>query len=269
MAAILLKLTLLGIICRQLYMTTAASNEQSAPIVGGSRAVLGQFPHHVLLRRDEEDQLLCGGSIISEKWVLTAAHCVYNRTFVHMEFGTIDLYVDGVIMNSSKFYIHPEYQPVILMDDVALIELPAPLKFNKKINAIPLVTSKHANNDFVGKLGSVTGFGWPADRADEFSEKLLWGTVQVISNTDCAEKLNEPSIEDSSMCAVPYSGTNMSPCNGDSGGALIWKDEDKKFVQIGIISSSKENHCSEYPVAYARVTSFLDYIHNITGLKFD
>ncbi|XP_023300273.2 brachyurin-like [Lucilia cuprina] len=250
-------------------MTTAATIEQNAPIVGGSRAILGQFPHHVLLRRDSQDQLLCGGSIISDTWVLTAAHCVYNRTFVHMEFGTIDLYVDGVVMNSSTFFIHPKYKPSIVMDDVALIKLPTPLKFNKNINVIPLVPSKDAKNDFVGKFGSVTGFGWPTDRAKRYSERLLWGTVQVISNKECAKKLKERAIEASSMCAVPYMGTNMSPCRGDSGGALIWKNDEKRFVQIGIISSTKKNHCSEYPVAYARITSFLNYIRNITGLRFN
>ncbi|XP_037809761.1 collagenase-like [Lucilia sericata] len=265
MTANLLKLSLLGIICRQLYITTAVSNDQSSAIVGGSIANLGQFPHHVLLRRDPRDLLFCGGSIISDKWVLTAAHCVYNRTYLHMEFGTTNLHVKGVTMNSSKFYIHPKYQPDTLMNDVALIKLPSVLKFNESINYIQLVPTKNVENEFEGKLGFVTGFGWSADQANKYTEYLLRGTVKVIGNKECARKLTEYSIQASRMCTVPYKGTNMSPCKGDTGGALVWESE---YVQIGIISTIKQNHCSEYPVIYARISSYIDYIRNITGLEF-
>ncbi|XP_037809802.1 brachyurin-like [Lucilia sericata] len=260
-----IKLIILGILC-WLYVRHNQTTASSAFIVDGTQAALGQFPWHVLLRRDAQDELLGAGSIIANKWVLTAAHCVYGRSFVHLEFGTVNLYFDGLIMNSTKFYIYPQYNHRYLTDDIALIELPEELTFDQNINAIELVSSIYVSNDFVNEIGIVTGFGWPSNQANNFSEWLLWGNVEVISNEDCAREFDENIIENTAMCTIGYAGSDITPCKGDSGGALVWENQYGKLVQIGVASFAKVNRCSEFPAAYARVTSFLVYIHNITGL---
>ncbi|XP_037809754.1 collagenase-like [Lucilia sericata] len=264
--------SLLWILCQLQVIpiqTTDYPNYQSAAIISGRQAVLGQFPWHVLIRRDNFDTLLCGGSIIANKWVLTAAHCLNDLDSVRLEFGTVNLYVDGLIKKATRFHIHPKFDRKHKTDDIALIELLTPLNFNEEIKAIDLVSSAQASNDFVGAEAVLTGFGQTANIAEDFSEFLLWASVEVITNTACAQAYHRASIANEEMCAIGYMGSDMSPCDGDSGGALVWKNEFNKFVQIGVASFTVSNRCTEFPAGYARVSSYLDYIHNITGLTFD
>ncbi|XP_037809800.1 collagenase-like [Lucilia sericata] len=243
---------------------------QSEAIISGSRAALGQFPWHVILRRDEEDTLLCGGSIISNKWVLTASHCIYNLSSVLLTFGTIDLFNYENNMTSTKLYTYPDFDAENIINDISLIELPTPLNFTKNIKSIGLVSSIEASNDFVGAEGIIIGFGQTANIAEDSSDVLLWANVEIINITTCAKAYEEESIEDTVMCGIGYNNNaDISPCDGDSGGALVWKNKYNNYVQIGIISFTVKNKCSEYPTGYTKITSYLNYINNITGLNFD
>ncbi|XP_037809739.1 collagenase-like [Lucilia sericata] len=262
------KLILLGILCR-IYLTTAKSSGQSAAIISGTQAALGQFPWHVLFKIKTGRAIqLCAGSLISNKWVLTAAHCIYNiSNNLVMAFGTIELRNNPINMTSTKFFIHPAYKPNVLTDDIGLIELPTPLNFTDNIKAIDLVSSTETSNDFLAAQGTISGFGATKDKVDIPSDWLLWTTVEILNNSVCAQMFHIPN-DNRTMCGKGWNGSNQSPCYGDSGGALVWKNQFDKFVQIGIVSFAKRN-CSNFPSSYVRLTTYLDYIRNITGIKFD
>ncbi|XP_037809741.1 collagenase-like [Lucilia sericata] len=135
-------------------MQIKASHKQNEPIVSGTQAALGQFPWHVLLKKDKNDDVWCGGSIITNKWVLTAAHCLYGQRSIFMAFGTIEQKNSEISMTSNKFVIYPAYDDNNVFDDIGLIALPNPLNFTPNIQAIDLVTAAEAakHNFWVLKL---------------------------------------------------------------------------------------------------------------------
>ncbi|XP_046801963.1 chymotrypsin BI-like [Lucilia cuprina] len=269
MSGVLLKVVLFGITC-QIYLTTIASYEQSARIVAGNRATRGQFPWHVVIWVDEKDGKVdnCGGSIISDIWILTAAHCVDGENYAALIFDTIDIMNYQINMSSTIFFLHPKYDPDTLFNDIALIKLPTPLKFNENLNKIDLISSKESSKNFVGAQAIISGFGRTRDAYANLSRWLLWATVEIVPNTEC-DKAFQEKTPDTVLCAVGANGTRMSACDGDSGGALVWKNPDNKLVQIGVFSYIKPKKCSQYPSGYTRITSFLDFIRNVTGLKID
>ncbi|XP_023300284.2 chymotrypsin-like protease CTRL-1 [Lucilia cuprina] len=258
---------ILGIIF-PIYLTIVASYNQNAAIIDGKRAELGQFPWHVLLRINEfEDEIqVCGGSIISEKFVLTAAHCFYGPFYVELVFGTIELDSNDTTMVSREVFIHPEFEKNTFRNDIAVIELPEELEFTDNIQPIQLVTSAQASNDFIGTDVIITGYGRTLGYVTKISDWLLWASLEIVNNSVCDRAYNTP-MRDTEMCAIGLSGSDMSPCKGDSGGALVMKTDNNTMVQIGIFSFLKGN-CSEYPTGHTRVTKFLDFIHNVTELIF-
>ncbi|XP_037809742.1 collagenase-like [Lucilia sericata] len=264
---ILLFLTMLYIIHVQ------TSNQR---IISGSKAAIGQFPWHVLIKLPANNGVWSGGSIISENWVLVAAHCISNQAELLLIFGTIDRdhYENGINMTCSKFLMHPEYDKVNINNDIGLIELPSPLTFTINIQAIDLVTAAEASaaNDFVGAETIISGFGKVNNFIGSESNTLLWAQLEVISNSRCLELYNNPKlIVNSTLCAIGWNDTNKSPCHGDSGGPLIWKNKSNKFVQIGIDSFVAQSIgcASKFPAGFTRVSSFLGYIRNITGLNLE
>ncbi|XP_037809738.1 collagenase-like [Lucilia sericata] len=241
---------------------------QSAAIISGTQAALGQFPWHVLLKIDETDEGtydICGGSIISNKWVLTAAHCIYNIKSLVMAFGTIQLDNNSIIMDCPNYYIHPSYNDDYFTDDIGLIELITPLNFTHNIQAIDLVALSESTNDFVGAQGIISGFGTTSDKIYKPSQWLLWTTVEIVNNSRCA-KVHKVPNDNRTMCAIGWNGTNQSPCISDSGGALVWKNKSNKLVQIGVINFAAKR-CSKQPTGYARLTTYLKYIQDVTGLN--
>jgi secreted trypsin-like serine protease len=106
-------------------------------IVGGASATRGQFPWQVSLHSD--NAWLCGGSLILNNWVLTAAHCAYNHASIVVRIGTITWYTapaDGYTftLNISQKYEHPGYNPSTLNNDVTLLKLPQSVTPNGKLN---------------------------------------------------------------------------------------------------------------------------------------
>uniref|UniRef100_W8C6R3 Collagenase n=1 Tax=Ceratitis capitata TaxID=7213 RepID=W8C6R3_CERCA len=240
-------------------------------IISGSPASLGQFPWQVILKNDAEEDLLCGGSIIATNWVLTAAHCTYGKTSVFLMFGTVIFNNPNALnMTSTQLYIHPNFNIKTLNYDVSLIQLPAPLSFTTYIQPIQLVTNEYANVSFIGRVAIIAGFGLTDDDYLESSDVLLYAFVDIINNNQCADVFGTDVVLSSTLCARGENGSDMSICSGDSGGPLITKDLSGTWMQIGINSFVAEDMCTmKYPSGYARLTSFLDYISQVTGIAFN
>ncbi|XP_002044187.2 brachyurin [Drosophila sechellia] len=237
-------------------------------IVSGSDAKLGQFPWQVILKKDAWDDLLCGGSIISDTWVLTAAHCTINRNSIFLMFGTVQLFNPNALnMTSSNIIIHPDYNDK-LNNDVSLIQLPEPLTFSDTIRPIQLVGQSADSIDFVGSLATIAGFGYTEDEYLDSSETLLYAQVEIIDNANCVPVFGEYVVVDSTMCAKGFNGSDMSTCSGDSGGPLItYNKTNQQWIQIGINSFVAEDQCTaRLPSGYARVSSFLGFIADKTGI---
>ncbi|XP_030242166.1 brachyurin [Drosophila navojoa] len=237
-------------------------------IIGGQRAAAGQFPWQVILKRDEWDDLLCGGSIISNSWVLTAGHCAYGRSSLYLIFGSVELNPEEAInMTATQLYVHPNYNDK-MNNDVALVQLPQQLIFSSTIQPIQLVSSQQASNNYVGTQATIAGFGLIDDEYLDFSQELLYAQVQVIANDKCLTIFGSNVVLASTLCAEGYAGSTMSTCSGDSGGPLIvYSSNANAWIQIGINSFVAEDQCtSGYPSGYVRLTSFLDYIAETTGL---
>ncbi|EDV35303.2 uncharacterized protein Dana_GF11464 [Drosophila ananassae] len=155
-------------------------------IISGKQATTGQFPWQVILKRDEWDDLLCGGSIISDTWVLTAAHCGYGFDSLFLIFGSVELNNENALnMTSSSIFVHPNYNDK-MNNDVALIQLPQALTFSNTISPISLVSSSQAWNNFVGSVATVAGYGLMDDEYLEYSDVLQYAQVTVIGNENCA-----------------------------------------------------------------------------------
>ncbi|XP_037809763.1 collagenase-like [Lucilia sericata] len=160
MKGLLTKVVTLGII-NQIYLNAEEFNSQNVAIISGQRAQIGQFPWHVLLWLGEIDyeRGICGGSIISNNWVLTTAGCVYESYSVDLVFGTIELNKNNITMTSTVIIIHPEFNREVLTNNIALIELPTTLEFSDIIQPIQLMSLAEISRNFTGVEVIITGFG--------------------------------------------------------------------------------------------------------------
>ncbi|XP_017110857.1 brachyurin [Drosophila elegans] len=243
------------------------SRDIQGRIISGSQAKIGQFPWQVILKRDEWDDLLCGASIISENWVLTAAHCASGHDSLFLMFGSVQLNNEGAQnMTSTNIFVHPNYNEN-LNNDVALILLPEPLQFSSNVQAIQLVAESQESNSFVGTTATVAGFGLMDDEYLDYSPTLLFAQVEVIDNKECLPIFGTAVVLYSTMCARGLGGSNMSICSGDSGGPLIaYNSSSGQWQQIGINSFVAEDQCTaSYPSGYVRLTSFLTFIAETTN----
>lgn len=129
-------------------------------IFGGYEALPGQFPHQISLRINLTGKFThnCGGSIISNRFVLTAGHCVLSRypnvTAYRIFVGSYEKNDNVTSYGVKKFHIHPGYDLGRIIHDIALVELTEDIQFNENVSAIPL------ENDFInGSVRAVTS-GW-------------------------------------------------------------------------------------------------------------
>ncbi|XP_046448092.1 brachyurin-like isoform X2 [Daphnia pulex] len=237
-------------------------------IVGGVETAPNEFPWQVFLVLEKANHQLfsCGGSLISDRWILTAAHCLENVAIVHVTLGAHNVDDDQEIhqenYRSRDYYIHPDWDSNTLQGDIGLIRLPQSIDFSDYVRPICLDSPSESLNDYVGETVVLTGWGLYSDGGGT-SSVLRKTSAEVITNQECYEQYDS-LITDDMMCT---STTNHhGTCNGDSGGPMHLEMADGSWKQIGIVSFGSNLGCEKgYPNGFTRVSSFATWIQNTTA----
>ncbi|KAJ0176068.1 hypothetical protein K1T71_008242 [Dendrolimus kikuchii] len=234
-------------------------------IVGGSASRLGEHPHQAgLLAQFSGGQGVCGGSLLNNRRVVTAAHCWFDgrnqATSFTVVLGSILLFSGGTRLTTSSVVMHGSWNPSLIRNDVAMINLPSAVSTSSNIAPIALPSGTQLNENFAGNAAIASGFGLTRDGGSiSTSQFLSHVNVDIITNTVCA--LSFPLIIQSSNICI--SGANgRSTCNGDSGGPLVVTRNGVPIL-VGITSFGSARGCQiGSPAAFARVTSFISWINN-------
>jgi trypsin len=222
-------------------------------IVGGEPTDIKQHPWQVALTIGAN---LCGGSIIAQSWVLTAAHCVTptpKPSEVKAKANATDYMHGGVWTEIERTVVHEKYNPSTFEHDLALIKLKSPTAGR----VIPLASA--ALSVPSGQPLEVTGWGVTAEGGTAASATLRKAVVPYVDNAACniAAAYNG-SIKPGMMCAGVKEG-GIDACQGDSGGPLVWRTSDGPIL-VGVVSSGQG--CArklKYGV-YTRVSAYRDWI---------
>ncbi|XP_044265419.1 brachyurin-like [Tribolium madens] len=232
------------------------THRPSLRITGGQEATPHSIPYQAFLELYAGNiGWYCGGSLISQNYVLTAGHCGVNATEVSVILGAHTPFQDEdsqIIITSKEVTVHEKYDGDLIINDIAVIKLSEPAIFTNAIKAVALPSKADAIKTFEGETARISGWGYTTGFGyNKLSDVLNYVDVKVINNTKCGETFGD--LEDSIVCTS--GDENSGSCSGDSGGPLAINDK-----QIGVVSFGVIFCMPGYPSAFTRVTSFLDWI---------
>lgn len=264
-------------------------SEISYRIVGGTLAAEGAWPWQVAIYTEAQTgyHIVCGGSIIHERWIMTAAHCISStdssKYFVVEGTNRVDRATKatrstrGRSIKVERIIAHESYNSKTIANDIALIKLASPAKSKP----VRLSFGAHAPLETPGQMASVTGWGllrafdknWKDFTTQElvsqgdpryFTDRLMQVDLPLI---DCSIAPYK-NVDQRHICAG-YAEGGKDACRGDSGGPLVTKSADGRYSQIGIISFGVMNCASAgtYGV-YSKVSAFEGWIKEKSGLQF-
>ncbi|XP_053667771.1 transmembrane protease serine 9-like [Anopheles marshallii] len=230
-------------------------------IVGGQATGVNEFPW--MARLSYFNRFYCGGMLINDRYVLTAAHCVkgFMWFMIKVTFGEHNR-CDDSVRPETRFVLRAIAQKFSFLNfdnDIALLRLNDRVPITDFIR--PICLPSDPSNAYVGTNGTATG--WGTLKEDGKPSCILQEVeVPVLSNEVCSTQTNYTAsmITDNMMCAGYLGVGEKDSCQGDSGGPLIAEREDKRYELIGVVSWG--NGCARpyYPGVYTRVTRYLDWI---------
>lgn len=238
----------------------------SSKVVGGEYASIEDFPWQVSVRNTFQGEHFCGGSILSEHWVLTANHCVYpdqDPTSLRVMAGSSELNVprDAQFRTVEKIVPYPGFVNTLYGKDAALLYFGAPLIFSSTVAPITMATDadRTAGLTDEGVIATVTGWGALRDGSELQPSTLRAVDVPIVSN-ERAASLYEQDITDDQLAAGDLVNGGKDTCQGDSGGPLTVK-KGSTAILAGITSWGTGCALAKYPGMYGRVSSFEPWIN--------
>lgn len=248
--------TLQCIDCGRRPLARAASSR----IVGGTTAKLGEWPWQVSLQL--HNRHVCGGSIITPNWIVTAAHCVEEQTLPSswkiyagmLEQADVNpLKGNGV----QKIIIHEDYKSESKDHDVALMKLSTPLRFTDTVRPVCLPNAEQV----FASPQSCWISGWGATFSGGSSTKtLMTASVPLINTIDCNQRSVYNGLIKPSMICAGFLDGGIDSCQGDSGGPLVTEDNSLWWL-VGDTSWGDGCAKRNKPGVYGRMTTFVDWIY--------
>jgi len=248
-------------------------------IIGGTETDVNEYPWQVALVFNGRTWPFCGGSIIGDRWILTAAHCVeetYSPSQIQVLLGEHDYRTssesDMVRMNVARIISHPTYRGKSsgFDYDFALLQLDSVISFSANIR--PVCLPSDVNEDYAGRSAIYTGWGkTESGRGSSFLREV---DVDILSNRECTRNdrfsWRKGQITDRMICAAGARGRGRGKgsCKGDSGGPLVALGPGRKYEVIGVVSFGVDlAQCGEgqYNSVAARTTSVLRWIKQNTS----
>ncbi|XP_014704306.2 chymotrypsinogen 2-like isoform X1 [Equus asinus] len=223
-------------------------------IVNGEDAVPGSWPWQVSLQYSSGFHF-CGGSLINENWVVTAAHCsvTTSHRVVLGEFDQGSSQENIQVLKIAKVVKNPSYSSLTIRNDITLVKLASSARLSNTVSPVCLPS---ANDNFpAGTLSVTTGWGKTQYDASKTPDKLQQAVLPLLSNTDC-KKYWGSKIANSMVCA---GASGVSSCNGDSGGPLV-AQKNGAWTLVGIVSWGSSVCSTSTPAVYTRVTEFVSWI---------
>ncbi|XP_065204624.1 venom protease-like [Planococcus citri] len=250
-----------------------------------NNATLGDWPWLVAIgyrtSSDRGPMFKCGGSLISDRWVITAAHCVQgigNLIVKIIRVGDFNLNHENYDGASPKdipiedIVLHPEYSTNPTINDIALLRLRQHVTFNELIRPICIPSEPQHKGDvfyynkspFIAGWGRTTEGGTPSDHLKETQ-------LVIIDRETCDMKYKHAKqnsvVDHRVLCAGSMA---QDTCLSDSGGPLMMHTAAHYYL-VGIASYGIECEGNVFPGVYTRVAYYSDWIKCITknGINFN
>lgn len=291
---------------RDCGLTKYSENQYETRIIGGEAAQRNAWPWFALImfqrRAAGHRSPECGGTLISDRFVLTAAHCLLEQSRltkpvrlaqVSVRLGEYDLKrSDGEIeMGAARIIVHPEFNPKTFKNDIGLIELDGRVSFGESVApaCLPHDNQLMANKTpttLEGQLAWVIGFGQTSYNG-RTSDQLRQVDLKIFEQAKCkrafahltritseyvcasSQEPPEPAADDAEGAGAETKSSRKQAkdsCKGDSGGPLLMQVPSSKsssrWYVYGIVSFGYKCATVDFPGVYTRVNFYLDWIES-------
>ncbi|CAN8026807.1 unnamed protein product, partial [Ixodes persulcatus] len=257
-------------------------------ILGGKDAEQLEFPWQISLRRElplvnADGGHTCSGSIISDQYVLTAAHCVsglfsFPSNYLVMvgdqNINEKDTTEDAILVESVRgrplsthVHGHPDWDRDTLRSDYAMLKLQTPLDFGGRHKHLMPICLPEKDDDFEGLNCTASGWGLTKDSESALPSQLRNVDMPIIPYDACKEYYKDIiEIDEDTMVCAGYDQGGKSVCQGDSGGPLQCPRTDGRFVLAGAASFGVTCAGAKQPGVFSRVSTHLDWIRSNAGM---